>query len=862
MRFHKWLLVFCSTMALSTTAVNAQQNLLPGAIQPGTIQISLQTIATGLTSPVYATSAPGDPNDLFVVDQIGKIDVIHNGVLEPTPMLDITSLENAIPLDPSYDERGLLGLAFSPGFDDPTSSDYHTLYTYQSEAAGTAPADFAPAPGTLTGPIDHQNVLVQWKVGSSNPDVVDTTTRNDLLREDQPASNHNGGTIAFGPDGYLYLAIGDGGSANDSGNGHIASTGNAQSLSVIYGKMLRIDPNGHNSANGKYGIPPTNPFVNTPGALPEIYAYGLRNPYRFSFDPATGDLIEGDVGQNEVEEVNSITSGGNYGWPIKEGTFLFNRTGPNAGLDNPVNSPGSPPGLIDPILEYDHNDGNAVIGGFVYHGSKIPQLDGDYVFGDLSNGTEGPDGRLFYANLSSGQINEFDMSAPLGMYLKGFGEDANGEIYVMASAELGPTGNTGVVMEIVSNAKSLSWDNAGGAGNGATWDIGVNQNWNNGSGAATYADGSNVTFNDANNGHYNVTLNTTVTPNSVTVNNGSGNYTISGTGNIAGATTTLTKVGSGMLILSNTGVNTYGGGTTVSAGTLLIGAAGALPAASSVSITGGTLQLGASTGGETLSSLSITGAGAFDVNNNHVIISYAPGSQATADATIRSYLISGYNGGAWNGPGIDSSASAANARYGLGYADGADGVVSGLSSGQIEVKYTLYGDANLDGVVNGTDFGILAAHFGQQVSAWDEGDFTYGGVVNGTDFGLLAANFGQQANGAAVELPASDWTALYSFAAANGLMADVPEPASGAMVLMTVIGAVARRRRSCRALPAHASGTRSRRNRHSSGPERGFGLQCGPNDCSATDRTRFLASSSGPIGRGGEILSPGPNPAA
>ena len=145
MRFHKWLLVFCSTMALSTTAVNAQQNLLPGAIQPGTIQISLQTIATGLTSPVYATSAPGDPNDLFVVDQIGKIDVIHNGVLEPTPMLDITSLENAIPLDPSYDERGLLGLAFSPGFDDPTSSDYHTLYTYQSEAAGTAPADFAPA---------------------------------------------------------------------------------------------------------------------------------------------------------------------------------------------------------------------------------------------------------------------------------------------------------------------------------------------------------------------------------------------------------------------------------------------------------------------------------------------------------------------------------------------------------------------------------------------------------------------------------------------------------------------------------------------------------------------------------------------
>src|SRR5581483_10550151 len=142
---------------------------------------------------------------------------------------------------------------------------------------------------------------------------------------DHPALNHNGGTIAFGPDGDLYLAIGDGGAANDSGNGHIVSTGNAQALSVIMGKMLRIDPNGNNSANGKYGIPADNPFVNTAGAAKEIFAYGLRNPYKFSFDPANGHLIEGDVGQNNVEEVNTITSGGDYGWPIKEGTFLFNR---------------------------------------------------------------------------------------------------------------------------------------------------------------------------------------------------------------------------------------------------------------------------------------------------------------------------------------------------------------------------------------------------------------------------------------------------------------------------------------------------------------------------------------------------------
>jgi autotransporter-associated beta strand protein len=463
MRVGSWMLSIFFAI-LCQTAAQAQQNLLPNAIQPGSVRIGLQSIESGLTSPVYATFAPGDPNDLFVVDQTGKINVIHNGVVQPTPLLDIRSIENALPLQSGYDERGLLGLAFSPGFNDPASSGFHTLYTYQSEAAGTATADFGPAAGTLTGGIDHQNVLVQWKVSASNPLVVDTSTRRDLLREDHPESNHNGGTIAFGPDGDLYLAIGDGGAANDIGSGHIASTGNAQSLSVIMGKMLRLDPNGNNSANGKYGIPASNPFVNTASAAKEIYAYGLRNPYRFSFDSATGHLIEGDVGQNEVEEVNQINSGGNYGWAVKEGTFLFNRTGPNAGTDNPVNSPGSPAGLIDPILEYDHNAGSAVIGGFVYHGSLLPQLEGDYIFGDLSQGSA--NGRLFYSNLGTGQINEFKMSAPLGRWLKGFGEDANGEVYVLAGSNEGPSGTTGVVLEITpssiwTGAVSTSWNASG-----------------------------------------------------------------------------------------------------------------------------------------------------------------------------------------------------------------------------------------------------------------------------------------------------------------------------------------------------------------------------------------------------------------
>jgi hypothetical protein len=408
-------------------------------------------VASGFTAPVYATSAPGNTSDLYVVDQAGTISIVHNGALQPTPFLDITGIENAVPIQKGYDERGLLGVAFSPGFNDPNSTGFHTLYTYQSEKIGTAPADAGPLATSVTGPLDHQNVIVQWKVNASNPNVVDPASRRDIFREDHPQLNHNGGTIAFGPDGNLYLGIGDGGAANDVGNGHVVATGNAQELNVPEGKILRFDVNGTNSANGKYGIPADNPFANG-GGLKEIYAYGFRNPYRFSFDG--NRLLVADVGQNQVEELDSVQKGGNYGWAVKEGTFLFNRTGANAGTVNPTSSPGSPAGLIDPLLEYDHNAGTAIVGGFVYHGTLMPELDGKYVFGDFSNGPfSGPaNGRLFYADLTTGKINEFilgDQDKPLGLWLKGFGEDANGEIYVMTSTALGPSGTTGELFQIV-----------------------------------------------------------------------------------------------------------------------------------------------------------------------------------------------------------------------------------------------------------------------------------------------------------------------------------------------------------------------------------------------------------------------------
>jgi hypothetical protein len=351
-----------------------------------------------------------------------------------------------------------------------------------------------------------------------------------------------------------------------------------------------------------------------------------------------------------------------------------------------------------------------------------------------------------------------------------------------------------------SGPGNLTWNNAGGASpsDGQTWDIGGNNNWNSGTNATFYTDGSYITFNDTNNTHYAVTLNSTVSPGSVTVNNSAGNYTISGSGKLVDAGS-FTKSGADTLILD----------TALSVG--------------SMSISGGTVKLAAGVSGGSgpaatsninLTSLSIASGSALDVNNNNIIITY---TSSDPIATIAGYLKTGYNNGAWNGlGGIDTSAALTvnGLKYGLGFADGADGVVSGLAAGQIEVAYTLLGDANLDGVVNGEDFTILASNFNQNVTSWDQGDFNYDGVANGEDFTLMAANFNQAVSGAA---SAGDVAALDAFAAANGIslangsdvgamdfsaaangINNVPEPASAAMMVMAGLGILRRRRRSSR----------------------------------------------------------------
>jgi autotransporter-associated beta strand protein len=313
-----------------------------------------------------------------------------------------------------------------------------------------------------------------------------------------------------------------------------------------------------------------------------------------------------------------------------------------------------------------------------------------------------------------------------------------------------------------SGPANLTWNNAG-ANN--QWDK-VSANWNNGSGNAAYADASNVTFNDNNGGagNYSVTLNTTVSPASITVNNSGGNYTISGTGSIAGGAS-LTKSGSSNLVINTPGT-----------------------ALGAVSISGGSVQLGTSTGGATMTSLAISGSGTLDINNNHVIINYGANDPISS---ITALLVLGFNGGLWNGAGgITSSAVASNPGYGVGYADSADaGNPAGLASGTMEIAFTLLGDANLDRTVNGVDFGILAANFNKGITGWDKGDFNYDNAVNGVDFGELAANFNK---GAA---SASDIAALDAFAAANGLLADVPEPASIGLIGVMGVGLMMRRRR-------------------------------------------------------------------
>jgi glucose/arabinose dehydrogenase len=414
--------------------------------------VGLQTVAEGLTSPVTLTS-PGDGSGrLFVVDQAGLIRVVMaDGTLRAEPFLDLRA--RMVALMPGFDERGLLGLAFHPQY--ATNGRFFVYYSAPLRAGG--PAGF-----------NHTSHISEFHV-SADPNRADPASERILLQVDKPQFNHNGGTVLIGPDdGDLYVSIGDGGGANDVGLGHVEDWyadnggGNGQDVTQnLLGNILRIDVD----AGVPYGIPSDNPFAGSPG-LDEVWAYGLRNPYRMSFDSGgSHELFVADVGQNRFEEVSIVTAGGNYGWNVKEATHCFDAESPNqepAACPSVV-GPGHPrtgDPLIDPIIEYPQarlgGPGVAVVGGHVYRGSALPQFHGRYVFGDWSRSFGQPNGSLFVAKARKRGLWEMQelrvATSPTGRLnarLLGFGEDAAGELYALTTNNTGPAGTTGRVLKLV-----------------------------------------------------------------------------------------------------------------------------------------------------------------------------------------------------------------------------------------------------------------------------------------------------------------------------------------------------------------------------------------------------------------------------
>jgi glucose/arabinose dehydrogenase len=425
---------------------------LTSSIPKGDVVIELELVCSGLTSPVYATNAGDNSDRLFIVDQAGQIRIldVKHGVCLPDPFLDLTA--KMVTVNPFFDERGLLGLAFHPKF----KVNGRFFVRYSAPRAG-GPEE--PCFGSSRG--CHEAILAEFRVAAKHGNIADPASERVLFRIDEPQFNHNSGNVAFGPDGLLYFTLGDGGGAHDG----LADTppshgpiGNGQNIETVLGSILRIDVESMPDPGLEYAIPAGNPFAGATPGVGEIYAYGMRNPYRFSFDDKRGRhgrLFLADVGQNVFEEINIIQKGGNYGWVVVEGFHCFDPFNP---ITPPLSCLGTGPNgepLLNPIAEYNHNDGLAVIGGFVYRGNKSSQLFGKYVFGDFTRSFFPADGRLFWLDADGAQsdifefqIGELDM--PLERYLFGFGEDEDGELYVLTSMNLGPSGMTGEVFRLLA----------------------------------------------------------------------------------------------------------------------------------------------------------------------------------------------------------------------------------------------------------------------------------------------------------------------------------------------------------------------------------------------------------------------------
>jgi glucose/arabinose dehydrogenase len=371
-------LLFASAASGQTAIPYSVERVFPNAILP---QNSLQL-----------EEAPDGSQRLFVVGQRGVIAAFPNSP-NPTGAEVVTYLDiNGRVL--FRGEQGLLGLAFPPNY--ATSREFYLYYTF-----GTNDNSTSPGPSRLS----------RFRESVTTPGLGDPNSEEILLTFNQPFTNHNGGGLQFGPDGMLYLATGDGGSSNDPQN-------NAQNLGNLLGKILRLDVLGPTSQGLAYGIPANNPFLSTQGARGEIWAYGLRNPYRFSFDRERGFLIAGDVGQNAREEVNHVVAGGNYGWRLREGTLCTPTV-----QNNPCEIDGVT--FIEPISEYAHvGGGRSITGGFVYYGTRNPELRGHYLFADYIRGD------LFAIEYDGTPgVRTPRLLVNVGFNVSGFGQTSDGEVY-------------------------------------------------------------------------------------------------------------------------------------------------------------------------------------------------------------------------------------------------------------------------------------------------------------------------------------------------------------------------------------------------------------------------------------------------
>lgn len=447
------------TIRLVTIALVALAALLaavPAPAQHGHgSSIHLQRVADGLVAPIQLTAPEDGTGRRFILDQIGVVRILtREGRLLDAPFLDLRN--TIIKLEDEYDERGLLGLAFHPRY-----AQNGRFYVYYS---------VPPQPG-MPDSTDHANRLAEFRVARGNANRADPNSGRLLMELAWPYSNHNGGTLAFGPDGYLYIAMGDGGNRDDQGRGHVPDWyaanvgGNGQDIEQnLLGSIIRIDVN-RSSLGKPYGIPADNPFVGKPG-LDEIWAYGLRNPFRIAFDSQTGTLFASDAGQELWEEFNIIVKGGNYGWNVREGTHCFDAANPQ---HPPYECPTTAPNgdrLLPPIIQYDHYMGVVSVGGVAYRGKSAPAFQGKYLFADWSSDHDRPRGTLFVASPppagKSAMWNwtrltvELQGGGEFHEYVRSFGQDADLDAYVLTSNNQGPKGTTGKVFKVVGGSASQS----------------------------------------------------------------------------------------------------------------------------------------------------------------------------------------------------------------------------------------------------------------------------------------------------------------------------------------------------------------------------------------------------------------------